>query len=52
MNREMRWCQIAGNASMDTYECLLRLCDAMPFVRKGHFRISHNGCEFFYPIIS
>ena len=38
------WCQIAGNVSMDTYECLLRLCDAkMPFVYKGHFRISHNG---------
>lgn len=33
MNREMHWGQIAGNASMDTYECLLRLCDAMPFVR-------------------
>ena len=28
MNREMRWCQIAGNASMDTYESLLRFCDA------------------------
>ena len=53
MNREMRWCQIAGNDSMDTYECLLRLFDAkMPFVRKGHFRISHNDREFFYPIIS
>lgn len=44
MNREMRWCQIAGNASTDAYECLLRLCDAkMPFAYKGHFCISHNG---------
>ena len=38
---------------MDTYECLLRFCDAkMPFAYKGHFRISHNACEFFYPTIS
>ena len=36
MNREMRWCQIAGNASMDTYKTLLRLCDGSdPFSKRG-----------------
>ena len=35
MNREMRWCQIAGNSSMDTYKTLLRLCDGGdPFSKK------------------
>ena len=36
MNREMRWCQIAGNSSMDTYKTLLRLCDeGDPFSKRG-----------------
>ena len=36
MNREMRWCQIAGNASMDTYKTLLRLCGGSdPFSKRG-----------------
>nr|DAI55464.1 MAG TPA: hypothetical protein [Caudoviricetes sp.] len=36
MNREMRWCQIAGNASMDTYKTLLRFCDgSAPFSKRG-----------------
>ena len=35
MNREMRWCQIAGNASMDTYKTLLRFCDGSdPFSKR------------------
>lgn len=30
------WCQIAGNASMDTYKTLLRLCDGGdPFSKRG-----------------
>jgi hypothetical protein len=36
MNREMRWCQIAGNASMDTDKTLLRLCGGSdPFSTRG-----------------
>jgi hypothetical protein len=36
MNREMRWCQIAENASMDTYKTLLRFCDgSVPFSKRG-----------------
>lgn len=30
------WCQIAGNASMDTYKTLLRFCDGSdPFSKRG-----------------
>ena len=50
MNREMRWYQIAGNSSMDTYESLLRLCDGSdPFSKRGSLFCAFDAGEMLIP---